>query len=236
MERTNPNLSLPSFALGAMMIAAVFAVIVALSGETTLAGETNEKAKAELAALQPKIKAGDYAVATFAGGCFWCVESNFDPVGGVVATVSGYMGGAAETGNYKTVSSGRTRHIEVLHVVFDPQVVSYPKLVTHFLRTTDVVDGGGQFCDRGRHYRPAIFAHTASQRKTAKRKLDALEASGRFDRPVAVELLDANLFVPAEDYHQNYHRTNPVRYKRYRYGCGRDRRVQALWGEDAVTH
>lgn len=189
-------------------------------------------------AAQPQqaTDAKDLSVATFGSGCFWCTESDFDKVPGVVKTVSGYMGGKTENPTYKSVSSGRTGHIEILQVTFDPKQVSYKKLLDYYWLTTDILDGGGQFCDRGNQYRPAIFAHTPEQRALAEKEKAKLDASGMFDKPVAVEILDASKFTAAEDYHQNYYQKNPIRYKTYRWGCGRDRRIMELWGDKTPTH
>jgi peptide-methionine (S)-S-oxide reductase len=180
--------------------------------------------------------AGNLEVATFGSGCFWCAEKNFDHVPGVVSTISGYMGGKTKRPTYKQVSSGRTGHVEVLQVKYDPQQVSYKKLLDYFWKTTDVVDGGGQFCDRGSQYRPVIFTHTRQQRQLAQSGKAALKTSGRFSKPIAVEIIEASTFTAAENYHQNYYKKNPWRYSSYRYGCGRDRRITELWGRNAAAH
>ena len=175
-------------------------------------------------------------VATFGSGCFWCAEKNFDQLPGVVSTISGYMGGKTKNPTYKQVSSGRTGHVEVLQVKYDPKTVSYKKLLQYFWRTTDVTDGGGQFCDRGSQYRPAIFVHSPKQRKLAEAGKAALDASRRFSKPIAVEILDASEFTRAETRHQNYYKKNPWRYSYYRYGCGRDQRITELWGKNVAAH
>jgi len=180
--------------------------------------------------------AGKLEVATFGSGCFWCAEKNFDHVPGVVSTISGYMGGKTKRPTYKQVSSGRTGHVEVLQVKYDPKQVSYKKLLDYFWKTTDVVDGGGQFCDRGSQYRPVIFTHTRQQRQLAQSGKAALKTSGRFSKPIAVEIIEASTFTAAENYHQNYYKKNPWRYSSYRYGCGRDRRITELWGRNAAAH
>ena len=180
--------------------------------------------------------AGKLEVATFGSGCFWCAEKNFDHVPGVVSTISGYMGGKTKRPTYKQVSSGRTGHVEVLQVKYDPKQVSYKKLLDYFWKTTDVVDGGGQFCDRGSQYRPVIFTHTRQQRQLAESGKASLKASGRFSKPIAVEIIEASTFTAAENSHQNYYKKNPWRYSSYRYGCGRDRRITELWGRNAAAH
>lgn len=171
-------------------------------------------------------------VATFGSGCFWCTEYDFDKVPGVLETISGYMGGATDNPSYKSVSSGKTGHAEVLRVTYDPTKISYDKLLNYYWRTTDVVDGGGQFCDRGSQYRPVIFTHSPEQLEKAQRGKTALDKSKRFDRPIAVEIQPAEgvKFTPAETYHQDYHLKSPLRYKVYRRGCGRDARLVELWG------
>lgn len=174
-------------------------------------------------------------VATFGSGCFWCTESDFDKVKGVVTTISGYMGGKTPNPTYKSVSAGGTGHAEVLQVTFDPSQVSYKTLLDYYWRHTDVVDGGGQFCDRGDQYRPVIFVHTPEQRQLAEAGKAALEKSGRFSKPIAVQIVDASKFTPAEDYHQDYYEKNPLKYRYYRYSCGRDSRIKQLWGSEA-TH
>jgi peptide-methionine (S)-S-oxide reductase len=167
------------------------------------------------------------ATAVFAGGCFWCTESDFDKVPGVLETTSGYSGGKLERPSYKQVSAGGTGHIEAVRVTYDPSKVSYAQLVQRFLPTVDVLDGGGQFCDRGAHYRSAIFVANAGERAAATAALRA--AGARLKKPVATTVLPAATFWPAEDYHQDYYKKNPVRYKYYRWNCGRDQRLAALW-------
>jgi peptide-methionine (S)-S-oxide reductase len=173
------------------------------------------------------------AVATFGSGCFWCTEADFDKVPGVLSTTSGYMGGKTPNPSYEQVSTGRTGHAEVLQLTYDPSKVTYQQLLDHYWRTTDVLDGTGQFCDRGSQYRPVIFAHTPEQLKLATEAKAALQKSGRFDKPVAVEIVPATAFTAAEDYHQEYYKKNPLRYKFYRHGCGREARLEALWGAEA---
>lgn len=183
----------------------------------------------------PAAKPG-IGVATFGSGCFWCTESDFDKVPGVLSTVSGYMGGASAKPSYEQVSTGRTGHVEVLQVTYDTTKVSYAQLLHHYWRTTDVTDDRGQFCDRGPHYRPVIFAHDAEQEKLATEGKAAIDASGKLGRPVVVEILPAKPFTAAEAYHQNFYVTNPGRYFSYRIGCGRDARLDALWGRNRLDH
>jgi peptide methionine sulfoxide reductase msrA/msrB len=187
-------------------------------------------------ALRPSTKAAekprsDLPRATFAAGCFWCVEAAFDDVPGVVETVSGYTGGHVANPTYEQVSSGSTGHTEALQVVFDPARVGYERLLEVFWRNVDPLDAAGQFCDRGSQYRSAIFFHDETQRTLAEESKRRLEASGRLARPIVTEIVPAQAFYPAEEYHQGYHQKNPLRYKMYRWSCGRDARLRELWSE-----
>jgi len=173
----------------------------------------------------------DSAVAVFAGGCFWCTEADFDKLPGVLETTSGYIGGSIENPTYEEVSSGRTGHIEAVQVRFDPRQTSYAKLLEAFWPTIDPVNGNGQFCDNGPQYRSAIFYQDAEQQRLAEASKSVLAASGRLAQPIATEILAATPFYPAEDYHQDYHTKNPLRYSYYRHGCGRDQRLKELWGK-----
>lgn len=184
---------------------------------------------------QANIGASGTARATFAGGCFWCMEHPFDELPGVVETTSGYTGGSVENPTYNQVSSGTTGHLESVQIEYDPGQVSYDDLLDVYWRNVDPVDGGGQFCDRGSQYRPAIFYHDAEQQQQAEASIQALEDSGILEEAIAAELIEASEFYPAEDYHQNYYQTHPVRYKVYRYGCGRDQRLSEVWGNDEPT-
>ncbi len=172
-------------------------------------------------------------VATFAGGCFWCVESDFDKVPGVVRTVSGYTGGAVPDPTYKRVSAGGTGHREAVQIFYDPKRVSYAALVEIFWRSVDPTDAGGQFCDRGESYETAIFANSLEQKQEAEASKGALGRSDVLKQPVVTPIEVAGPFYPAEDYHQDYYQENPLRYGFYRYRCGRDSRIEAIWGEDA---
>jgi peptide-methionine (S)-S-oxide reductase len=183
-----------------------------------------------LAGAQTQPPPPGLAVATFAGGCFWCMEPPFDKLEGVISTTSGYTGGAKRNPTYREVSSGGTGHAEAVQVVYDPVKVSYEKLLQVFWVNVDPTDAGGQFCDRGSQYRTGIFVHDATQRKLAEASKAALEKSKPFKEPVVTEIVPAGEFWAAEDYHQDYYKKNPLRYKYYRNGCGRDQRLQALWG------
>lgn len=173
----------------------------------------------------------ELAKATFAGGCFWCMEPPFDALDGVVSTTSGYTGGNVENPSYEMVSSGGTGHAESVEIVYDPAKVSYEKLLDVFWVNIDPTDGGGQFCDRGSQYRSAIFYHSEEERKLAEASKAKLEASGRLPKPVVTEITAATPFYRAEEYHQDYYQRHKFRYKLYRRGCGRDRVLEKLWGE-----
>jgi peptide-methionine (S)-S-oxide reductase len=175
------------------------------------------------------------AVATFAGGCFWCMEPPYDKTPGVVSTTSGYTGGSVAHATYRQVSAGGTGHTEAVRVVYDPKKVSYATLLDVFWRNIDPVDAYGQFCDKGDQYKPAIFYHDEEQKRLAEESKAALERSGRFKQPITVAILPAGDFYEAEDYHQDYYLKNPVRYKFYRHNCGRDARLEQVWGS-APTH
>jgi peptide-methionine (S)-S-oxide reductase len=180
----------------------------------------------------PKVPPGD-AVATFAGGCFWCMESDFDKVPGVVATISGYTGGRVTNPTYEQVSSGTTGHAESVEVVYDPKKVTYEKLLDVFWHNVDPTVKDRQFCDTGNQYRTAIFYHDEAQRRAAEASKAALEKTKPFKEPIVTEIVMAGAFYPAEEYHQDFYRKNPVRYQLYRSGCGRDARLKQLWGDRA---
>jgi peptide-methionine (S)-S-oxide reductase len=177
--------------------------------------------------------AAAYAKATFAGGCFWCVESDFDKIDGVISTTSGYTGGKTANPTYHDVSAGVTGHAEAVEIVFDPKRVSYERLLEHFWYTVDPTAKDRQFCDIGSQYRTAIFVHDDAQRRAAEASKAALEKSKPFPQPIVTEIVAAAQFYPAEEYHQDYYKKNPVRYKYYRNGCGRDARLSQLWGDMA---
>jgi peptide-methionine (S)-S-oxide reductase len=173
------------------------------------------------------------AIGTFAGGCFWCMEPPFDKLDGVIATISGYTGGTLENPSYEQVSSGATAHAESVQVIYDPAKIGYAQLLQVFWHNIDPLAVDQQFCDSGSQYRSAIFYHNERQRRLAERSKRALEKSGRFDQAVATQIVPASRFYPAEDYHQDYYQKNPLRYKFYRYSCGRDQRLEELWGAQA---
>jgi peptide-methionine (S)-S-oxide reductase len=169
--------------------------------------------------------------AIFAGGCFWCVESDFDAVPGVTETVSGYTGGMLVNPTYEQVGHGNTGHYEAVKITYDPAKVSFEQLLTAFWHSVDVTDDGGQFCDRGSTYRPAVFVTSPAQRKAAEMSKAAAEKA--LGNKIKVPILDAKSFYAAEGYHQDYYKKNPLQYKFYRWNCGRNQRIEALWGENA---
>ena len=172
--------------------------------------------------------AQELAKATFAGGCFWCMEPPFDKLPGVVSTTSGYTGGHTANPTYEQVSSGRTGHTEAVEVVYDPRTVTYAQLLDVFWRNIDPLTANAQFCDSGSQYRAGIFVHDDTQRRLAEESKRAV--AQRLDKLVVTEIVAASKFWPAEEYHQDYYKKNPVRYQLYRAGCGRDQRLEAIWG------
>lgn len=177
------------------------------------------------------VRSGQTAEAIFAGGCFWCVEADFEKLPGVIEAISGYTGGHVENPTYKQVTREGTGHYEAAKIIYDPAQISYSELIEHFWTTIDPTDNGGQFCDRGNSYRPAVFAN-AEQINIAEKSLATLKRSGRLSNPVKTPVLKSSTFYDAEDYHQDYYKKNPVRYKYYRNGCGRDKRIEQVWGSN----
>ena len=202
-------------ALGAVLAAAVGALLIAADAPETPVAEPVP---------------ADRAVAIFAGGCFWCMEPPFDALPGVLATTSGYTGGSVVNPSYEQVSSGGTGHVEAIQVEYDPKRIGYEALLEVFWRNVDPTDAGGQFCDRGTQYTTAIFTSGDEQLAAATAAKEKLDASHFLQKPVVTAIRPAGPFYPAEDYHQNYYEKNPLRYKVYRGGCGRDHVLEQLWG------
>ena len=173
--------------------------------------------------------------ATFAGGCFWCMEAPFDKLGGVVSVTAGYTGGSVRNPTYEQVSAGSTGHAEAVQIVYDPARISYSKLLSVFWVNIDPTVRNRQFCDIGNQYRSGIFYHSADQQRAALQSKAGLERTKTFKEPIVTEIVAATEFYPAEEYHQHYYKKNPLRYKYYRNGCGRDRRLKELWG-NPVKH
>jgi peptide-methionine (S)-S-oxide reductase len=184
-----------------------------------------------LALLLPGLAAAQAQKATFAAGCFWCVEEAFDKVPGVTSTTSGYMGGQKKNPTYEEVSAGRTGHTEVVQVVYDPAQVSYERLLEVFWRNVDPTVRDRQFCDVGSQYRTAIFVHTSGQKQLAEASKARLEKTKPFPEPIVTPVQAAGEFWPAEEYHQNYHLKNPLRYRFYKTTCRREARLEQLWGK-----
>lgn len=201
------------------LLSLVFAVI-------TLAGAAHAQTPA----------ANDTATAIFAGGCFWCMEPPFDKTPGVISTASGYTGGTLDNPTYEEVSAGGTGHAEAVKIVYDPSKVTYAELLHVFWRNIDPLRKDAQFCDTGHQYRSAIFYLDEEQKKLAEASKEELENSGRFSQPIVTEIVAAGPFYPAEKYHQDYYMKNPNRYAFYRWSCGRDARLEQVWGAEAGGH
>ena len=203
-------------------IALLFILIGCQRASSAQQGEGNQMSKDE----------STFKVATFAGGCFWCTESDFEKVPGVVKVISGYTGGHKENPTYEEVSSGSTGHVEAIQVYYDPTKVTYTELLDYFWRHIDPTDSGGQFVDRGSQYRSVIFYHDEEQKKLAEKSKEDLSKSGKFDKPIVTEILKFTKFYPAEEYHQDYYKKNPIRYRYYRFASGRDQFLKKEWGDD----
>jgi peptide methionine sulfoxide reductase msrA/msrB len=213
----------------------LLASLVLLLGGAVLAWAAFDTGTASKNTENRTMNQDNTSTATFAGGCFWCVESDLKKLPGVLEVVSGYTGGHLPDPDYQAVSSGRTGHLEAVRVTFDPARISYQELLDGFWRTIDPTDAGGQFADRGPQYAPAIFYHDAEQKRLAEASKQALEASGAFDRPIATQIRPAEAFYPAEEYHQDYAEKNPGHYKSYRVGSGRQCFLDRTWGNTPRT-
>ncbi len=207
--------------LACTVLLCVCAVIVLATSQTqTIASSKSSKAIDSL------------NVATFAGGCFWCLESTFEKLDGVTEVISGFSGGQTENPDYKQVVRGNTGHAETVQIYYDPDAISYDELLWHYWREIDPTDANGQFVDRGSAYRPVIFYHDDNQKTAAENSRDEISSSGRFDKPIVVELQQFKAFWEADDYHQDFYKKSALRYKIYRAGSGRDQYLEATWGED----
>ncbi|MEW5909624.1 MAG: peptide-methionine (S)-S-oxide reductase MsrA [Thermodesulfobacteriota bacterium] len=182
-----------------------------------------------------KNELGKFETATFAGGCFWCIESDFEKIDGVLEVISGYIGGHKTNPTYREVSSGGTGHAEAVMIRYNPEKVNYKTLLDIFWKKIDPTDSEGQFVDRGRQYRSAVFYHNESQKVQAEESKKALEQSGRFKSPIVTEIVPFTVFYPAEDYHQDYYKKNPIRYTVYRHNSGRDQFLKKVWGKDGSS-
>jgi len=208
-------------------------VLTSIAGVLLLATIGLGRAEPEMGDMMMPAMAPETAVATFAGGCFWCMEQAMDKVEGVISTTSGFIGGHQAAPTYKQVSGGGTGHTEAVRVVYDPKVVGYEKLLNAFWHNIDPIVPNQQFCDGGSQYRSGIFFHTPEQERLAHKTKGEIEASGRLPGPIVTEITAASAFYPAEEYHQDYYLKNPFRYKVYKYNCGRVKRLEKLWGEEA---
>lgn len=206
-----------------------FATVALAAAALTACAPAQGQAESDAA---ERAAAQGYERAIFAGGCFWCIEADFEHLDGVIDAVSGYTGGTLENPGYYDVVRGDTGHYEAVEVVFDPDAVSYETLLSHYWRNIDPTDVDGQFCDQGSSYRTAIFVTDEDQRSAAEASIEELEASGRFNN-IATQILDAGPFYVAEERHQNYYIEYAERYAAYRRGCRRDARLEQLWGDEA---
>ena len=217
-------------------ISAVSAVLFLVACEsvsepgTANAQSSAQSTEIEVQGFPPSAVEGDHAVAVFAGGCFWCVESEFDDLAGVQSAVSGYTGGQEQNPTYGQVSGKRTGHAEAVRIVYDPNVVTYAELLDRFWRNIDPFQKNGQFCDHGQPYRSGVFFQDETQKALAESTRD--EVAARFGKDVVTEVTQGETFWLAEEYHQDFYRKNPAHYQRYRKGCGRDRRLAELWGDN----
>ena len=208
----------------------MLALTLALSGPGPAGAQPATSKKEEAAAKKHGPATQATAKATFAGGCFWCMEEVFDKVPGVVATTAGYMGGQTKNPTYETISTGRTGHAEVVQVEYDPAKITYEKLLDAFWRNIDPTQKDAQFCDYGTQYRSAVFYHNDEQRRAVEASRTALAGNKPFKGEIVTQVAKADVFYPAEGYHQDYHLKNPVRYQFYKSGCGREARLKELWG------
>jgi len=211
-------------------------IISAIIGLTACVGVAVSQSDSHQTAAA--VDRGDLSRAVFAGGCFWCVEADFDKLDGVKETISGYTGGTLDNPTYKQVSKGGTGHYEAVEILYDPDIVSYETLVEYFLRHVDPTDPGGQFCDRGDSYRTAIFATDEEQARIAKDEIETVDNLRVLAYPIVTPVLKFDVFWPAETYHQDYYEKNPLRYRYYRASCGRDNRVEEVWSKvgDTLSH
>lgn len=202
-------------------------LLIGFIGFYAIAKNDNSAENSQYAPTDPSL-----AVATFAGGCFWCIEAGFEKIPGVVEAVSGYSGGTEKNPNYQQVASGATSHTEAVQVYYDPQVITYEGLLQGLWRMMDPTDVNGQFVDRGKQYRPGIFYHSMEEKRVAEASIQALTDSGRYDKPVTIEVTQFQSFYDAEEYHQDYYKKNPVRYRLYTFNSGRYQFIDEVWGAD----
>lgn len=202
--------------------------------DTMGTAKTNADSKAQNTGMDAPVSAKT-EIATFAGGCFWCTEADFEKLSGVVKVVSGYTGGDKGKPTYQEVSSGKTGHVEAIQIYYDPSRITYEELLSFFWRHIDPTDPGGQFVDRGSQYRSVLFYHNEEQKRLAEKSKEELSKSGKFNKPIVTEILKFTGFYEAEDYHQDYYKKNPIRYHYYRFASGRDQFVDKAWGQERET-
>jgi peptide-methionine (S)-S-oxide reductase len=219
--------------LPSLSVALRFAAYAILAAAVTGCVGPPVGAEDENAKMDEAMSNENYQKATFAGGCFWCMEPPFDSVDGVISTTSGYIGGHKDDPTYEEVSAGGTGHTEAIEIVFDPAKVGYAELLEVFWRNIDPTTANRQFCDVGSQYRTGVFYHDEEQKKLAEQSRARIDDSGALPSAIVTEIVEAGPFYPAEDYHQDYYKKNPIRYKFYRNGCGRDDRLEQLWGEES---
>jgi peptide-methionine (S)-S-oxide reductase len=207
-------------------------ILFSLAVLLTLCQTSEQNGQNGIPATTTSVQTKNLATATFAGGCFWCMEPPFEKLAGVVSVTSGYTGGYKLDPNYEEVSAGETGHAESVQIVYDSTQISYAQLLQVFWHNIDPLAVNRQFCDSGSQYRSAIFYHNDEQRRLAEESKQKLEQIKKFGRPIVTEVVAASTFYRAEEYHQDYYKKNPVHYKFYRSGCGRDRRLKELWGEE----
>jgi peptide methionine sulfoxide reductase msrA/msrB len=218
---------------GGLDMKSILLIVIVILVGLVLFGFQKSNVKQDEKSPMMKAEPKNLKTATFAGGCFWCVESDFEKVDGVVEAISGYTGGQMKNPTYKQVSAGGTGHAEAVQVRYDPDKITYKELLDVFWRHVDPTDAGGQFVDRGSQYRSAIFYHDEEQKRIAEESKAALDKSGRFSKPIVTEIVPFSEFYTAEDYHQDYYEKNPLRYKLYRFGSGRDQFIDKTWGAEA---
>ncbi|WP_430884622.1 peptide-methionine (R)-S-oxide reductase MsrB [Fusibacter sp. JL216-2] len=211
---------------------AIISVLIILAGAFFVYTVNQPKEKSAAQIMYYEKDVSELEVATLAGGCFWCMESPFEKIVGVHSVISGYTGGDVENPTYKEVSSGTTGHLEAVQVFYDPEIISYEEILEIFWRQIDPTDPDGSFVDRGYQYTSAIFYHDEDQKAIAEKSLENMDASGRFDKAIVTPIREFEIFYDAEDYHQDYYKKSPIRYKFYRYNSGRDQFLDKVWGDD----
>ncbi len=210
----------------------LLAALIGVSLTVALTVSASNPKSMDSAMNMPVEQNAAYKKAYFAGGCFWCVESNYEKVDGIIEVISGYSGGNIENPSYRQVSSGKTEHVEAVEVIYDPEKINYNDLLVELWHVIDPTDATGSFHDRGQHYRSVIFYTNDKEKALAEESIKELNQSGRYTKPIATDIIKFNAFYKAEDYHQDYYKKNPIRYKYYRFRSGRDQYLEKVWGDD----